>query len=68
MKKEQESQLDDHNADNRRTFLKKVAYVAPVIITFALELNAQAQGTRGSPPDPPRSSRVSRDGKEIIRR
>jgi hypothetical protein len=68
LKKDQALQPDDRNTDDRRTFLKKVAYAAPVIITFALELNAQAQGTRGSPPDPPGKSRVTREGKEIIRR
>ncbi len=56
------------NKEGRRGFLKKISYIAPVIVTYSLNLNAAAQGTRGSPPPPPRSARVTRGGKEIIRR
>jgi hypothetical protein len=54
--------------EDRRGFLKKISYIAPVIVTYSLNLNARARGTRGSPPPPPLGARVTRDGTEIKRR
>ncbi|HUU03859.1 MAG TPA: hypothetical protein VM425_20655 [Myxococcota bacterium] len=69
LKKHLESRKPEAGSvQDRRGFLKKISYIAPVIVTYSLNLSAAAQGTRGSPPDPPRSARVTRDGTEIKRR
>jgi hypothetical protein len=54
---------------DRREFLKKLSYIAPAIITYSLRGMAQAGSyTKGTPPDPPRPSLMTREGKPIIRR